>query len=90
MVSRSDRAQLNGRVQVIEESISAGSADRRAAEAKTAAQMIEIETQFKSMSVVLNIHKDETERLLAVLWAKVLPGSVLPPANYRPNMYREN
>jgi hypothetical protein len=87
--SKSDRLQLNGRMQVMEQSAAANSADRRAAEARTEAQLIEIETQFKSASVVLNIHKDETQRLLAVLWAKVFPGSVLPPADYRPNLYRE-
>jgi hypothetical protein len=87
--SKSDRLQLNGRMQVMEQSAAANSADRRAAEARTEAQLIEIETQFKSASVVLNIHKDETQRLLAVLWAKVFPGSGLPPADYRPNLYRE-
>jgi len=88
--SKSDRMQLNGRVQTMEQLAAVTGADRRAAEAKTAAQLIEIETQFKSMSVVMNIHEDNTERLLVLLWAKVFPGSVLPPTEYRPNLYREN
>jgi hypothetical protein len=29
---------------------------------------------------------DETQRLLAVLWEKVFPGSTLPAADYRPNL----
>jgi hypothetical protein len=39
---------------------------------------------------VINIEKDETQRLLAVLWEKVFPGATLPPADYRPNLYRDN
>jgi hypothetical protein len=90
MLSRDDRSQINGRMQVVKGLVASGNADRRAADARTAAQLIEIETQFKSASVVINIEKDETQRLLAVLWEKVFPGATLPPADYRPNLYRDN
>jgi hypothetical protein len=90
ILSRDDRSQANGRLQTVEQLVSSGNADRRAADARTAAQLIEVETQFKSASVVINIHKDETQQLLAVLWQKVFPGTTLPPADYRPNLYREN
>jgi hypothetical protein len=90
VVSRSDRAQLNGRLQVVEGLVSSGAADRRAAQAATGAQLIEIETQFKSSSVVLNIQKDDVQRVLGLLWASVFPGSTLPQSNYRPNLYKEN
>ena len=81
ILSRDDRSQVNGRLQAVEGLVAAGNADRRAADARTAAQLIEIETQFKSASVVINTQKDETQRLLAVLWEKVFPGSTLPPAD---------
>jgi hypothetical protein len=89
ILSKDDRAQLNGRVQILEQSEATGNADRRASEAKTTAQLIEIETQFKAASVVINIEKDETQRVLAMLWEKVFPGTSFPRSNYRPNLYRE-
>jgi len=90
LVSRVDRAQLNSRVQVIEEQVATAQSDRRAAEARTSARLVEIETQFKSASVVANIQKDDTERLIGLLWNKVFPGSTLPPADYRPKLYQAN
>jgi hypothetical protein len=56
---RDDRSQVNGRLQVVEGLVAAGDADRRAADARTATQLSEIETQFKSASVAINIQKDE-------------------------------
>jgi hypothetical protein len=88
-ISRADRGELNLRMQNLEGVVGTTNADRRSAESRTAAQLVEIETQFKSASVVQNIEKDSTQRLLGLLWSKVYPGESLPRANYRPALYRD-
>jgi hypothetical protein len=88
-VSRTDRSELNARMQLLEGVVATTNADRRSAEARTSALLVEIETQFKSASVVQNIEKDDAQRLLGLLWSKVYPGESLPQANYRPSLYRE-
>jgi hypothetical protein len=89
MESRSDRAQLNERMRNVEAAVHSGSADRRAAEATTKSALVEIETQFKAMSDTLNFQKDVTQQWLTLLWQKTY-GESLPPADFRPNLYRSD
>jgi hypothetical protein len=52
-------------------------------------QLIEIETQFKSISHALNIGIDQQQRIDSLLWARVYH-EPLPSTDYRPNYYKEN
>ncbi len=89
-ISRSDRAQLNSRVQANEISIGTITTEQRTQNAVSTSKLTEVEGQFKAMSDVLNLTKDENQRLFSILYAKAFPGSILPPTNYRPQLYRGN
>lgn len=84
--SRADRTQLNQRVAVVEDRAARGTADRLAADARENAALIEIETQFKSASIVMNLNQDHDEQLLSILYAKAFPGDHLPATDYRPQL----
>jgi archaellum component FlaC len=88
LTSRTDRAQLNERVRILEAAYQTGSADRRADTSTIKAQLVEIETQFKSMSDALNIQKDQTQQFFSMIWEKVF-GKTMPLSNFRPNLYRQ-
>lgn len=86
--SRSDRNQLNGRLQTVEGLTATGNADRRSATATINAQLVEIETQFKSLSHAHNEQNDQTQRIQGLLWQRVY-NETLPKTEYRPNYFRE-
>lgn len=82
--SKADRSQTNSRTQSLETQAS----DARAFNATVAAQMVEIETQFKSLSHAHNEMNDQQQRINGLLWNKVY-NELLPTTNYRPNYYQE-
>jgi hypothetical protein len=79
--SQTDRAQLNSRVSEIEHAISAGVAERRAAQAAISAKLVEIETQFCASDVMRNLTHAQDMRTTAVLWRQAFPRNPLPTDN---------
>lgn len=88
-VSRSDRAQLNSRLMTMEEIAHSNTNEIRTLTASTSAKLIEVETQFKLLSDILNLDKDQDQRLFALLWKKSYPGQDLPAIQFRPQMFKE-
>jgi hypothetical protein len=86
--SRADRSQMNSRIQTLENQFSISTADMRAFDATVASQMVEIETQFKSLSHAHNEMNDQQQRINGLLWNKVY-NEKLPPTDFRPNFFRE-
>jgi hypothetical protein len=89
-VSRADRSQVNVRVGVLEEASRQNTTDVRTLNATTSAKLVEVETQFKLLSDILNLDKDQDQRLLTLLWQRTFPGELLPPVNFRPQMFKGN
>jgi hypothetical protein len=88
--SRSDRGQLNDRTKTLEQITSTSTAERRSQEAETKQKLVEIETQFKSMSNTLNIITDHIQQWLTVLYEKVFPDQKFPRTDFRPNLYSDH
>ena len=90
-VSRSDRAQLNERVRLMETTVSSNAGERRAQFGVMAAKLVEVETQFCGSDVVRNLMHATDLRLFSLLWHKVFPDSTLPTDNaYYPRICRDN
>jgi hypothetical protein len=87
-LSRSDRAQLNTRLVTLEEISRQNTSDLHAIIASTSAKLVEVETQFKLLSDILNLDKDQDQRLFTLLWKKAYPGQELPPLPFRPQMFK--
>lgn len=75
------------RIGKIETSINVNEAERRAGQATLNGQMIELETQFKLVSTVINLMKDDTHQMISALWSKVDPKLLIMPKSYRPEMH---
>ncbi|MSP01291.1 MAG: hypothetical protein EXR07_09635 [Acetobacteraceae bacterium] len=88
VVSRADRVQLNDRIRALEGSFQSNLADRRAESSTFKAQLVEIESQFKTMSHTINIEKDNTQQFISLLWEKIFD-KPLPQSHFRPTLYRE-
>lgn len=82
--SRSDRAQLNERIQKLETTVSNDIADRRAAAAATKVSLAEIEGQFHALSNLDNLRAAQQERLNSLLWEKSHPGERYPNGTFFP------
>lgn len=82
--SRTDRAQLNDRVQKLESEFSLELANRRAAAAKTEIQLAEVEQQFHSVSNLENLRAAQQERLNSIMWEKSHPGERYPNTTWFP------
>lgn len=80
-LSRTDRASITERVGTLERMLNEGRAARGATDAKIAAELIEIETQFCSGDDVRNLIHANDLRTFAMLWAKTFPGSIMPINN---------
>jgi hypothetical protein len=87
--SRTDREQLNERVKSLESLVSTGRAARAKADAETTQKLVEVETQLKGATAVVNLMKDDVHQMIGVLWSKTFPGVTLPDKNYRPTFYKE-
>lgn len=79
----------SGRLTSLEQGSALNLADRRAGQAAVTQKLVEIETQFKAMSIVLNLMKDDNHQMIGVLWSKSFPGVPLPPKSFRPALYQE-
>lgn len=82
--SRSDRQQLNNRVQKLETEIANEMGERRAQSAETRIQLGEIEQQFHSVSNLENLRAAQQERLNSMLWEKSHPGERYPNGTFFP------
>lgn len=49
-------------------------------------QLIEIETQFKQLSHISNIHIAEEHKFIQLLWQRINPNEHLPDMNYFPEV----
>jgi septal ring factor EnvC (AmiA/AmiB activator) len=82
--SRTDRVQLNDRVQRLETGLAAEIADRRSWTAETRVHLAEIEQQFHSVSNVENLRAAQQERINTFLWEKSHPGERYPNGTFFP------
>lgn len=80
----------SARITAVEQNGSSQRTDLRTAQASMGQKMVEIETQFKSMSHVINLMKDDNQQMFGVLWSKNFPGVNLPMKEFRPTLYNEN
>lgn len=87
-VSRADRAQLNTRAGAVEEVARQNTTDIHTLTASTSSKLVEVETQFKLLSDILNMDKDQDQRLFTLLWKRAFPGQELPPVPFRPQMFK--
>lgn len=87
--SRADRSQLNSRLASSEDVMHANTNEVRTLTASTSAKLVEVETQFKLLSDILNLDKDQDQRLFSLLWKKAYPGEDLPQLPFRPQMFKE-
>jgi hypothetical protein len=87
-VSRADRAQLNSRLVTLEQIAIQNTGEVRTLSASTSAKLVEVETQFKLLSDILNMDKDQDQRLFSLLWLKAYPGETLPQVLFRPSMFK--
>lgn len=77
----------SGRISMIEQGMAAGMSERKSAVASINGQMIELETQFKLVSTVINLMKDDTHQMISALWSKVDPKLRIEEKRYRPEMH---
>jgi len=70
------------------EHVGAMESDLKTNSAVINSKLTEIETQLKSVSVVININKDDTNKMLGLLWKKVF-NQELPSQTYRPDLYEK-
>jgi hypothetical protein len=90
-ISRSDRAQLNERVRLMEATVSSNAGERRAQFGVMAAKLVEVETQFCGSDVVRNLMHANDLRLFSMLWHKAFPDTTLPTDNaFYPKICRDN
>jgi hypothetical protein len=80
-VSKTDRAQLNGRMHDVEQTISVTVAERRQQFAVMEARLVEVETQFCASDIVRNLMHATDMRLISLLWRKAFPDTLLPTDN---------
>lgn len=83
--SETDRVRLNSTVTDLKKEIGDGKAERKANEAKFAAALIEIETQFRSMGQMANLRSASDHNLISFMWEKLF-GTAYPKAEYYPDM----
>lgn len=83
--SRADRAQLNARLTTVEQEAQANAGTVHSNAETTAARLVEIETQFRGASNVLNLQLDHAEQLMGMVWQKAM-GTALPPTTFRPEL----
>lgn len=86
LASRGDRQQLNDRMRNSETADAAALAEQRATSLQFASKLVEIETQFRSISTVFNVQAEHTDQWFHVLYETVFPGKEYPTGHYRPNM----
>ena len=84
---RSVQVINSSRITNVEDRISNGMADRKAAQAAIQAKLTEIETQFRAVSTVINLMKDDNHQMFGVLWSRTFPGVPLPAKTFRPMLY---
>ena len=77
------------RLDKLEADLTQGRAQRDTRQAVVQEKLVEVETQFKGLSIVINLMKDDNHQMLGVLWSKVFPGVRLPDKNFRPTLYDE-
>ena len=82
--SRTDRTQLNDRVQRLETGLGSEVSERRSWTAETRVHLAEIEQQFHSVSNVENLRAAQQERLNSMLWEKSHPGERYPNGTFFP------
>lgn len=86
LASREDRAQLNVRMRNSEVANAQALAEQKSGATETIAKLTEIETQFRAISMIFNLQKDNVQQWLSVLWQQVFPGRQMPAAYYRPEI----
>jgi hypothetical protein len=90
-ISRSDRAQLNERIRLMETTVSSNAGERRAQFGVMAARLVEVETQFCGSDVARNLMHANDLRLFSMLWHKAFPDTTLPTDNaFYPRICRDN
>lgn len=81
LVSRSDRAQLGGRLLSLENQYATGSADRRGKEEAMRQKLVEVETQFCASDIVRNLIHAQNMRIESIMWSKLFPDTRMPTDN---------
>jgi septal ring factor EnvC (AmiA/AmiB activator) len=82
--SRTDRAQLNERLRLLEAQLNSEIAERRATGATVKAALAEIEGQFHAVSNLENLRAAQQERLNSMLYEAANPGKRYPNGTFFP------
>lgn len=85
--SQAERTILTQRVTQIEQNQANNRAERVATAATVRAKLVEVETQFKAMSDVLNLFKDDVQQREAIFFQQLNPGLHYPSRNFRPDLF---
>jgi hypothetical protein len=83
-VSRTDRTQLNDRLRLVENTVSANEVQNRGQTAEVQARLLEVEQQFANVSNVMNIRAAEQNRVNAMTYEKTHPGERYPDSSFYP------
>ena len=81
--SRSDRAQLNQRLNVDETTLQRIVTERQTAVIDFNNRLITIENQFPQIANMMNLLADRNYQMISILYDKAFPGQHMPQANFK-------